>query len=108
MTESPQSQLLSLFQSFFKDVEDYTSGFPTYSPEKVTFSQDVKLFQSQLQRDIKRTEPNFIVQDLIPPPVPVVLSLPQFMACVEPIPHPPSCIKISTEKSEGNSPAAFI
>jgi len=67
MADSPQSHVLALFQAFFKDVEDYTSGYPTYFADKGTLSQDVKKYYSRLQRDIQKTKPEFSVEELLGP-----------------------------------------
>ena len=67
MADNPQSHLLSLFRAFFKDVEDYTSGYPSYSTEQETFSQEARMYYQQLQRAIQRTKPEFHVQEAMSP-----------------------------------------
>jgi len=111
MAENPQSHLLSLFQSFFKDVEDYTSGFPTYLPEKVTFSQDAKPFYNKLQGDINDTKPNFIVQEaaMIHSPSPDAIFVPLMVGSAQPLAPPlPSSLTKSAEKPGFDSVFDFI
>jgi len=62
MDENPQGHLLTLFQFFFKDLKDYTSGYPIYPAGKRTFSKDAKVLYHGFKADILQSEPTFAAE----------------------------------------------
>lgn len=57
--DNPQAHLLSLCAAFISDLDSYTNGKPTYPPDQPTFIREAAPYYRVLEKEIKRTRPEF-------------------------------------------------
>ena len=59
--DNPQAHLLTLCNAFVQEIGSYTNGKPTYPPNQRTFLRDALRHYRVLEKEIKRTRPQFEV-----------------------------------------------
>jgi hypothetical protein len=59
--DNPQRNLLSLCSSFVQEIDKYTNGQPIHPPNQPTFLRDALRHYRGLEKEIKRTRPQFNV-----------------------------------------------
>jgi hypothetical protein len=60
--DNPQAHLLSLCAAFVGEIDSYTNGKPTYPPSQPTFIREAMQHYRILEKEIKRTRPEFKVR----------------------------------------------
>jgi hypothetical protein len=64
LDDNPQVHLLALCSKFLREIDEYTSGKPSYNPKNRTFLRDVLKYYTALKYAIEKTRPEFDIEPL--------------------------------------------